>query len=125
VKATASRPKLAVSCDGRGVVGHAGSRLLADLAQATGLEAAFVNVLAPLRQRSGGHVPGRVAVDLAVLLADGGETISDLAVLCQQAQVFGPVASPPTAWQVLAGIDAAAIARLRAARAQARALAWA
>jgi hypothetical protein len=34
-----SRPKLVVSADGRGVVGHAGSRLLADLADATGLRA--------------------------------------------------------------------------------------
>jgi hypothetical protein len=27
------------------------------------------------------HRPGRVAVDLAVMLADGGEAIADLAVL--------------------------------------------
>jgi hypothetical protein len=31
-----SRPKLVVSADGRGVVNHAGSRLLADLADVTG-----------------------------------------------------------------------------------------
>ncbi|WP_435858698.1 hypothetical protein [Streptomyces milbemycinicus] len=45
---TASRPKLVVSCDGHGVVGHTGSRLLADLADladATGLTAAFTDVL--------------------------------------------------------------------------------
>ena len=125
MKATTSRPKLAVSSDGRGVVGHAGSRLLADLAQATGLEAAFVDALAPLRQRSGGHAPGRVAVDLAVMLADGGEAVSDLAVLREQAEVFGPVASAPTAWRVLDGIDAGAITRLRGARAVARTLGWA
>jgi hypothetical protein len=34
---TFSRPKIVVSGDGRGVVGHAGTRLLADLADATGL----------------------------------------------------------------------------------------
>ncbi|MBR7826389.1 IS1380 family transposase [Actinospica sp. MGRD01-02] len=120
-----SRPRLIVSGDGRGVVGRTGSRLLADLAEVTGLESGFVDALAPTRQRSGGHAPGRVAVDLAVLLADGGEAISDLAVLREQPEVFGPVASDPTAWRVLNSIDAAGIARLRGARAVARELAWA
>jgi flavin-binding protein dodecin len=125
VKVTTSRPRLAVSCDGRGVVGHGGSRLLADLAEVTGLESGFVDALAALRQRASGHAPGRVAVDLAVMLADGGEAISDLAALRDQAELFGPVASAPTAWRVLKSLDAAAIARLRGARAAARELAWA
>jgi hypothetical protein len=38
-----------------------------------------------------------VAVDLAVMLADGAETITALAVLRDQREVFGPVASSPTA----------------------------
>lgn len=33
------------------------------------------------------------------MLADGGEAIADLAVLRDQATVFGPVASTPTAWR--------------------------
>jgi hypothetical protein len=53
--------------------------------------------LAGLRQRKGGHDPGRVAVDVAVMLADGGEVIADLAVLRDQEQLFGAVASDPTA----------------------------
>jgi len=125
VKATGSRPKITVSGDGRGVVAHAGTRLLADVADVTGLTAAFSEALAPSRQRQGGHDPGRVAADVAVLLADGGEAIADLAVLRDQAALFGPVASDPTAWRVLAGIDDDALRRLRAARAQARELAWA
>ena len=122
---TRSRPRLVVSSDGRGVVGHAGARLLADLAEATGLEAAFSAALAPSRQRSGGHDPGRVAVDVAVMLADGGAAIADLAVLREQPELFGQVASPATAWRVLDGINAPALARLRAARAAAREIAWA
>lgn len=125
MKSTSSRPRLVVSSDGRGVVGHAGARLLADLADATGLKSGFVDALASTRQRAGGHAPGRVAVDLAVTLADGGEAISDLSVLREQAELFGPVASGPTAWRVLKSIDAAAIARLRGARAMAREVAWA
>jgi len=38
-----------VTGDGRGVVGHAGARLLADLADATGLTRAFGQALAGLR----------------------------------------------------------------------------
>jgi hypothetical protein len=102
-----------VSADGRGVVSHAGSRLLADLADATGLRAAFTEALRGLRPRGTGHDPGRVAVDLAVMLADGGQAISDLALRRDQPGVFGPVASTPTAWRLLAGIDPVMLARLR------------
>lgn len=118
------RPKFQVSADGSGVVGHAGARLLADLADATGLTAAYSAALRPLRPRGTGHDPGRVATDLAVMLADGGETIAGLAVLRDQAGVFGPVASTPTAWRLLADTDEAALASLRAARASAREVAW-
>ena len=121
---TGLRPKLVVSADGRGVVSHAGSRLLADLADATGLTSAFTDALRRLRPRGTGHDPGRVAVDLAVMLADGGQAITDLALLRDQHEVFGPVASTPTAWRVLADIDSAALAALRAARAAARETAW-
>ena len=125
MKSTGTRPKIVVSADGRGVVGHAGARLVADVAEVTGLTGGFTAALAGLRQRQGGHDPGRVAVDLAVMIADGGEAISDLAVLRDQADLFGAVASDPTAWRVLSDLDTAALTRLRAARAQARELAWA
>ncbi len=121
---TGSRPKLVVSADGRGVVSHAGSRLLADLADATGLTTALNDALRQLRPRGTGYAPGRIAVDLAVMLADGGEAIADLALLRDQAEVFGPIASNPTAWRLLAGIDPAALGALRAARATAREAAW-
>jgi hypothetical protein len=124
MQVTGSRPKIVAAADGRGVVGHAGARLLADLADVTGLTGAFSDALAGLRVRQSGHDPGRVAVDLAVMIADGGETIADLAVLRNQADLFGPVASDPTAWRLLSDLDAAALARLRVARAQARELAW-
>ncbi len=117
-----SRPKVHVTADGSGVVGHVGARLLADLADATGLTAAYSDVLRPLRPRGTGHDPGRVMTDLAVMLADGGETITDLAVLRDQRDVFGLVA--PTAGRLLAAIDERVLARLRTARAQAREVAW-
>lgn len=124
MQAIGLRPKVHVSADGSGVVGHAGARLLADLADATGLTAAYSAALRSLRPRGTGHDPGRVATDLAVMLADGGEAIADLAVLRDQAGVFGPVASTPTAWRLLADTDEAALASLRAARGSAREVAW-
>jgi hypothetical protein len=65
--------------------------------------------------------------DLAVMLADGGDCLSDLAVLRDQPELFGPVASTPTAWRVVERVasDPDGLARLRAARAHARARAWA
>ncbi|MDI5904997.1 MULTISPECIES: transposase [Streptomyces] len=121
---TGSRPRLVVSADGRGVVSHAGSRLLTDLAEVTGLTSPFTSALRRLRPRGTGHAPGRVAVDLAVMLADGGETITDLAVLRDQREVFGPVAATPTAWRLLADIGPPALAALQEARATAREIAW-
>jgi hypothetical protein len=62
-----------------------------------------------------------------VVLADGGDCLSDLAVLRDQPALFGPVASTPTAWRTVerTAKDADGLARLRAARAHARARAWA
>ena len=51
MKTTGTRPKIIVSADGRGVVGHAGARLLADVAEATGLTDACGEALVGLRQR--------------------------------------------------------------------------
>jgi hypothetical protein len=48
-----------------------------------------------------------------------------LAVLRDQAELFGQVASDPTAWRLLSAMDDAALRRLRQARAAARELAWA
>jgi hypothetical protein len=114
-----------VTADGVGIVSHVGSRLLAGLADRSGLTGALSEALAGLRERRAGHDPGRVLTDLAVLLADGGRTISDLAVLRDQPALFGPVASTATAWRVLDKIDPIVLGRVRAARASAREQLWA
>lgn len=59
------------------------------------------------------------------MIADGGQAIADLAVLRDQADLFGAVASDPTARRLLSDMDSAVLARLRTARAAARELAWA
>lgn len=119
------RPGLKVTGDGNGVANHAGARLLADLADAVGLTAAMSVAMAPTKQRRRGHDRGDVLVDLAVAIADGAETISDLAVLRDQPDLFGMVASHPTVWRSLAAVDEAALERIKTARATARARAWA
>jgi hypothetical protein len=49
VKATATRPKITVTADGRGAVSHAGSRLLADLADRPTLTSELSEGLSALR----------------------------------------------------------------------------
>jgi hypothetical protein len=42
--------------------------------------------------------------DLACVIADGGEAISDFRVMTDKGAVFGLVASVPTAWRTLAEV---------------------
>jgi hypothetical protein len=125
VKRSRRRRRLKVSADGRGVVGHAGARLLSDLADELGLTAGLSAAMLPTKQRRRGHDRGQVLTDLAVMIADGGTAISDLAVLRDQPALFGEVASTPTAWRTLEAIDDATLARIANARSAARRRAWA
>jgi hypothetical protein len=123
VQATKSRPGFEVTTDGTGVVGHAGAALLVELADRLGLTRALGWGQQGARRR---HPDAAVLRDLAVMLADGGDCLSDLAVLRDQPELFGPVASTPTAWRVVERLaqDPDGLARLRAARAHARGRAW-
>src|SRR5690349_13585240 len=73
----------------------------------------------------GPEYPGRVLADLAVMIADGGDALTHLAVLRDQGKLFGPVASEPTAWRAVERVDEGTWGRLRAVRAAARERAWA
>jgi len=125
VQATTSRTYPIVTADGAGVVTHAGTALLREVADRVGLTAAFSESVDGLRQRRSGHDLGRVLVDVAVAIADGAETISDVQALADQPALYGRVASTATIWRALAAVDAETLAGLRAARAVARERAWA
>jgi hypothetical protein len=125
VNRSQGRSRLKVTGDGRGVVGHAGARLLSDLADQLGLTAGLSTAMLPTKQRLRGHDRGRVLADLAVMIADGGTAIADLAVLRDQPNLFGEVASTPTAWRTLEAVDGGALERIAQARAAARRRAWA
>ena len=116
-----------VASDGEGLVSHAGVGLLAEAADRLGLTRALSGGLAAMRQRRGGHDPGRVVRDLAVMLADGGDCLADLRAIRDQQPLFGVVASNATAFRVIDEIagDPALLAAVRDARASARAHAWA
>jgi hypothetical protein len=124
VQATNSLARFEVTTDGAGVVSHAGAALLRELADRLGLTKALGWHQAGGRRR---HLDAAVLRDVAVMLADGGDCLSDLAALRDQPELFGPVASTPTAWRAVdrIGKDPNGLARLRAARAHARARAWA
>ena len=118
--------RVKVSADGAGLVSRPGALLLRELTVDTGLAAGWTEALLdtykafPTR-----HAPGRVLADLAVMIADGGDALTHLATLRDQAKLFGAVASEPTAWRAVDRVDAAHLDRMRAVRAAARERAWA
>ena len=86
---TTRRTVPVVTTDGTGVVSHAGTVLLAELADRIGLTAALSEATDGLRSRRAGHDPGRVLVDVAVAIADGAVTITDVQALANQQGLHG------------------------------------
>jgi len=95
---------LNVTADGQGIVSHAGLALLRAVADKTGVTSGLSRALATPRLLV--HDRGRVLADLAAAIADGAEVISDFRVLSDQGDLFGLVASVPTAWRALNEIAA-------------------
>jgi hypothetical protein len=115
-----------VTADGAGLVSHAGTALIGQVADKVGLTGALSLRLAGLKQRRRGHDPGRVVRDLAVMLADGGECVSDLGAVREREALFGPVASDSTAFRAIDKVasDPALLDALRSAHARARERFW-
>lgn len=124
MKHTTWSSRLSVSADGTGVVAHAGSVAVRMLADRTGLTKELSKALAR-GSFSPVHDRGQVLVDVAVMLADGGEAIADIDVLRHQDQVLGPVASAPTVWRALDELTPAGLKRIEKARARVRRHVWA
>lgn len=96
MKSIAAVSRVKVSADGRGVVSHAGVGMLRELAELTGLSMQVTAVLADTYRGPWTYAPGEVFADLAAVVASGADCI-----------------------------DAKHLAGVRAARAHARAAAWA
>lgn len=113
-----------VQADAGGLVSRSGTALAVELAVGLGVGAGLSAALGHLYRRRPAHDPGRVLVDLAVMLIDGGECVSDLGALADQPALFGDVASHSTVSRVLHAIGPGERAAMRAARAAARERAW-
>ena len=98
--------RVKVTGDGKGVAGYAGALLLGELAERVGLTEGLSTAMAHTRQRRSAHDPGVVLAHLAVSLADGGDCLADVAVLRNQPELFGNVASDPTVFRVLDSMQA-------------------
>lgn len=112
-----------MAADGRGLVGHAGAVLLRVCADRTGLAGALS--LAPGR---GGVPPlwdrGLVLVHLAVAIALGATSVSDIALLAHHGALFGAPPSQATVRRTLRPFDPVLLARIAKARARVRAHVW-
>jgi hypothetical protein len=94
----------------------------------TGLGRGLPAALEPWRGPRAVHDPGKIVADLAAALALGGDCLADIAVLREQPDLAGPVASDPVVSRLvkaLAADELRALAAIRAARAAARERAWA
>jgi Transposase DDE domain group 1 len=114
---------LAVEIGGREVINHTGAAALRLLADRSGLTGGLSRALArcgflPVHDR------GRVLADTAVLIADGGRVMSDLAILRDQAELYGPIASDPTLWRTLDEIGEPQRRKISRERAKTRAHVW-
>jgi Transposase DDE domain group 1 len=120
--------RVAVSADGRGLVSQAGAVLLWETMRVTGLGKGLSAALQPWRAPRAVHDPGKVVADLAAALALGGDCLADIAVLREQPDLAGPVASDPVVSRLVRSLAAdgpRALAAIREARAAARERAWA
>jgi Transposase DDE domain group 1 len=126
VQATNTRPRFEVVADGQGICSHVGAALLGELADRLGLTGELGR-RANRGVRAGAHDRGQVLRDLVVMLADGGDCVSDLATLGDQPELFGQVCSAATAWRIVAQQlpgDPRGIAALWSALASVRGRAW-
>src|SRR5207248_10159878 len=101
-------------------------RAVAEVADRVGLTRELAAALEGVHERRGRHDPGRVIRDLAVMLADGGDCLSDLRAVRDQQPLFGPVASDSTAFRLIDRIaeEPELLDAVRSARARARQRAW-
>ena len=124
VHRTRSIRRPVVTVDGKGLVSHAGAGLLSEMADRSGLTEAMSHAMAGCGISWHTHDPGVVLTHLAVAIADGADCLSDLAVLREQGELFGPVASTATAWRAIEAVTAPELRGIAAAMATARGRVW-
>ena len=116
---------MTASADGRGLVSQAGAVLLWETMRVTRLGRGLSQNLARWRAPRAVHDPGKVIADLAAAVAPGGDCLADIAVLREQPDLAGPVASDPVVSRLVRDLAAEGLRALKAIRAAARERAWA
>ena len=114
-------PRPGLSCCGR----RCGSPAWAG---ASGLGRGLSQGLPRWRAPRAVHDPGKIIADLAAAVALGGDCLADIAVLREQPELAGPVASDPVVSRLVSQLAAdlpRALKAIRSARAAARERAWA
>jgi Transposase DDE domain group 1 len=114
-----------VTTDGKNLVSHAGTALLSELADRSGLTEAMSVAMSGCGINWHTHDPGVVLTHLAVAIADGADCLADMASLREQAELFGPVASIATAWRAVEATSVFELSAIPEAIAAARAVVWA
>src|SRR5665213_3169345 len=117
--------RVEVTANGKNLVSHAGTALLAELADRSGLTRAMSAAMGDCGISWHTHDPGVVLTHLAISIADGADCLSDIAGLREQQELFGPVASIPTAWRALQATSSLELREIRKAIAIAREQVWA
>ena len=91
--------------------------------RATGLGRGLSEGLARWRAPRAVHDPGKIVADLLAAVALGGDCLADIAVLRDQPELAGPVASDPVVSRLVAALASdlpRALKAIRAPRAAAR-----
>jgi hypothetical protein len=114
-----------VTTDGKNLVSHAGTALLTELADRTGLTQAMSEAMTDCGISWHTHDPGVVLTHLGVAIADGADCLTDFEALREQSELFGDVASVSTAWRAVKATASLELARIPKAVAAAREKLWA
>ena len=117
--------RVEVTTDGRNLVSHAGTAMLAELADRTGLTHRLSEAMAGCGISWHTHDPGVVLTHLAVAIADGADCLCDIDTLRKNSELFGEVASVTTAWRAVKATTAPELRAIAKAVAKTREVVWA
>lgn len=113
-----------MTCDGKGLIGHAGALLLRKLADRLGLTRALSEVL-PSSTANGWRQRATVLVQLAATIVLGARNLLEAERLqLHHQQMFGAPASDSTMRRLLACLDDTTTARIAKARRRIRRHVW-
>lgn len=104
MKVTGLYPSARVDVAPVSAVGQAGGVLLTETLRVSGLDRALSMGLAAWRKPLATHDPGKIVTDLAVALALGGDSLSDVVVLRGEPGVYGLAASDPTVLRAITAL---------------------